>query len=192
MPSLYFNKAHHLFSPREISSRIPPWKMQSKAKTKIHDPRFDRRCGEYNVDEFRNRFKFLNDVRQKDIKKLERILRENEKETDVQKQLTSAEKIEIRRHIMRLRHQNEYQEFETDRQKRRNEMKEKISAVAQKVSCAPFLSKSDKGLLEMAERYKRLKAKNKVKTYLETKKRKLEKAKARKEGGKGKKPWLID
>lgn len=56
---------------------------RKKEEDKLRDPRFDERTGEYDVKKFKENYKFVSDIREKEVhhlkKQLNRVTDENEK-----------------------------------------------------------------------------------------------------------------
>lgn len=81
--------------PREESSKkTVPFMSFDKQKTKsqtlkMRDPRFDERSGEYNAKIFKTNYKFLTEVREKEIKQLKDHLKKSN-DPEMQTQLKKA------------------------------------------------------------------------------------------------------
>lgn len=89
--------------PREqISTRQVPFlgaemRMKRKKDNDIRDPRFDERAGEYDVKRFKENYKFLSEIREKEVEQLKSVL---SKTTD------EVERQELKKTIQRLINKN--------------------------------------------------------------------------------------
>lgn len=79
-PQMDFKRANKN-RPREMSSKVKYFKRELKnvtlcpKKTVPRDPRFDPLCGQFDDNTFKSNYKFVNDMRQKEIKQLEKELK---------------------------------------------------------------------------------------------------------------------
>lgn len=155
--------------PSEISSKIetslnPIKKVNPKStvekKPKRIDPRFDSLYGEFNKRVFENNFSFLNDIRSKEKKKLQKKLKQkgsNEKQDKVK--------------LLLQRIENQ------DREKQKLEAKEKIMLEqkqkrleALKEGKKPlFLRKRESKLLQLVGQYEDLKSRGKLNKHIKQK-----------------------
>lgn len=89
--------------PREqISTRQVPFlgaemRMKRKKDNDIRDPRFDERAGEYDVKRFKENYKFVSEIREKEVEQLKSVL---SKTTD------EVERQELKKTIQRLINKN--------------------------------------------------------------------------------------
>lgn len=155
--------------PSEISSKIEPSlnlikkanpKSTVEKKSKSIDPRFDSLYGEFNKSIFEKNFKFLNDIRNKEKKKLQKK----------SKQKSSDEKRDqVKLLLQRIENQ--------DREKQKLEAKEKIMLEqkqkrieALKEGKKPlFLRKRESKLLQLVGQYEDLKSKGKLNKHIKQK-----------------------
>lgn len=76
--------------PREVSAKrqVPflgaELRAERKKDVELRDPRFDERAGTYNIDNFKNNYKFLTKIRDKEVGQLKKQL--NEVHDDQEKQ----------------------------------------------------------------------------------------------------------
>lgn len=89
--------------PREQTSRrqVPFLGVEMRVKRKkdsdIRDPRFDERAGEYDVKKFKENYKFVSEIREKEIDKLKMELDKNHDDD---------ERLEIKKAMQRLINKN--------------------------------------------------------------------------------------
>ncbi|KAK9695269.1 rRNA biogenesis protein RRP36 [Popillia japonica] len=154
--------------PREMSSKrrinIRNEITQLKKQPTFRDPRFDPLCGTFNEESFRENYKFLYDMKQKEYKQLER-------------ELEMTEDVEERRKIKYLKQRlgNQIREHEKlEKEKRKiQEEKQEIRTKLRKGEKPVFKKKSEKKLEGLIEKYEELKKSNKLQKHIEKKSKKL-------------------
>lgn len=164
--------------PREISSKIRPKRVGKlignnsssvtpKSKKFVpRDPRFDTLCGEFDNKSFKQNYKFINDIRQKEKDQLDKEYREC---TDPERKQTIK--------LLKQRIENQLRENEKIRKKKekeendKRELREKLKHGEKPV----YKKKSVKRLEGLVEKYEELKKNNKLQKHIEkrTKKMKL-------------------
>lgn len=156
--------------PSEISSKIDlslnnvkknnPQIKTTTEKTKRIDPRFDSLYGEFDKRIFEKNYKFLNDVKKKEKKKLQKKLKQN----------GSNEKNEqIKLLLQRMENQ--------DREKQKIEIQERIKSEqkqnrleALKEGKKPqFFKKRESKILQLVGQYEDLKSKGKLNKHIKQK-----------------------
>jgi len=66
--------------PREISAKrqVPflgaELRVERKKDTELRDPRFDERAGDYNIETFKSNYKFITQIRDKEVNQLKKQL----------------------------------------------------------------------------------------------------------------------
>lgn len=161
--------------PREQSSRkqvpfLGGVRPSKKSENAIRDPRFDSKAGDYDPNKFKENYKFLRDIREKEIE-------------DLKKKLSSAKSEEERQNIkfvmQRLKNKNvEEKHWEV----KQNVLKEEQREVqkAQKEGRQPHhATKKERRAKELVQKFVELKSSGGLAKHLE-KKRKKNAAKDRK------------
>ncbi|XP_022186963.1 ribosomal RNA processing protein 36 homolog [Nilaparvata lugens] len=164
-----FNRANKN-RPREMSSKIrpprfvapalaaPPTVKEKKDKIVSRDPRFEDACGVYDEKKFKTNYKFLDKIRRKERKVLQKEMIET---TDPER------KSEIK--ILLQRMDNKEREEKKKKLKESKEREEKeLRKQAVKDGKKPFYcKKSEKRLLELVDNYEQLKSSGKLNKHLE-------------------------
>ncbi|KAF7990826.1 hypothetical protein HCN44_000631 [Aphidius gifuensis] len=154
--------------PREMSAKKQvPRIIESfnsiKKPIETRDPRFDSLCGEFNEKAFKNAYSFLNDIKQKDVEKLKKEL----KNTDDPKRIKKIKYL-----IQRL----ENQLREETRKKKKEEAKiidkQNIVDALKKGEKPQFKKKSEQKVLDLVSQYEELKSTGKLKKHINRLKKK--------------------
>jgi len=150
--------------PQEISSKIKPRRRRMKPvveQTK-RDPRFDPLCGEFDKNEFRKQYNFVNQFKSNELKQLKSQLKESRGE----------ERSKIKYLVQRMENQERSREIIEEKKKKAKkdllEMKEKVQAGEQ------IFYKNKKTLKEeeLVEQYEKLKKTGKVDKYIQKRSKK--------------------
>ncbi|XP_028903332.1 ribosomal RNA processing protein 36 homolog [Ornithorhynchus anatinus] len=144
-------------SPVPFLRRVVPG-----SKKVRRDPRFDDLSGTYRPEVFDKTYAFLNDIRTKE-KKL------------VEKQLKRCRQAEEKERLQKLlNHMTQQEEAQQERQRQHEQhlaLKREQRAQAQR-GCKPFfLKKSERRQLELADKYQELKRSQKLESFLSRKRR---------------------
>ncbi|KAI0990701.1 hypothetical protein GJ496_009232 [Pomphorhynchus laevis] len=156
-------------SPVEMSSKKPSHAKQIKKNNlqyEVRDPRFNSKCGAFNPKWFVHSYSFLTDIRDKEINLMNQTLANCTDESDAE---------QLRRQIQRLQHQNEHMLIQKRNDEKEQTLNKALLQTAKIGNHIPFLRKSEKKILMLADKYRELKANGKVQSYLDNKKRKQEK-----------------
>ncbi|XP_053456990.1 kelch domain-containing protein 3 isoform X2 [Nycticebus coucang] len=153
------------YRPLEMSAKIQvPFLRQVVpiCKKVARDPRFDDLSGEYNPEVFDKTYQFLDDIRAK------------EKEL-VKKQLKKHRSGEQHEKLQQLLQRMEQQEMAQQERKRQQELrlalKHERRAQAQEGHRPYFLKKSEQRQLALAEKFKELRRRRKLESFLSRKRR---------------------
>lgn len=160
--------------PREISSKRP---CQIKAlvanginslpkakKNSPRDPRFDPICGEFNKEIFKKNYIFVNKIREKEKKQLEK---EYKHCTDPQRKTTI--KLLIQRIQNQLREEQNSNKKEQKEENERKQIKEQLKHGEKPM----FKKKSVKKLEDLVEKYEELKKSNNLQKHIQKRAKKL-------------------
>lgn len=154
--------------PSEISSKIEPSlnpikkvNLKSTVEKKRIDPRFDSLYGEFDKRIFENNFKFLNDIRNKEKKKLQKKL----------KQKGSDEKQDqVKLLLQRIENQDREKQKLEAKKKIIFEQKQKRLEALKEGKKPQFLRKRESKLLQLVGQYEDLKSKGKLNKHIKQKK----------------------
>uniref|UniRef100_A0A8D8SDU3 rRNA biogenesis protein RRP36 n=1 Tax=Cacopsylla melanoneura TaxID=428564 RepID=A0A8D8SDU3_9HEMI len=164
--------------PREVSSKIPPRMVKKTAQPVIpvpknipRDPRFDSLCGTFKEKAFHSAYKFVDDIRDKEITILKKKLK---------KEKNSDEKEKIKYLVQRM--ENQSREAKLRREKHQQDKEEHTARIqALKHGEKPqFRKKSEQTMLNLVQKFETLKKTGKINKHIE-KKTKQMKAKERKQ-----------
>ncbi|CAL7949791.1 unnamed protein product [Xylocopa violacea] len=146
--------------PREMSAKKPVSRFREVIHVKKHflrDPRFDSLCGRFDPKQFKKDYAFLNNIRQNDLKNLEKQL----EETNDPKMIKKIEYL-----IKRLKNQiSEETRRSKQEEKEQNEKKEIIESIKRGEKPA-FKKKSEKKVLDLVSQYEELKESGKLKKHI--------------------------
>lgn len=124
--------------PREISAKkqVPLLgkATTSKSAERCRDPRYDEKCGEFDRDQFKANYSFVNDIRESELVELKKQLRALGKNQ-------SEEKEKIKLLIQRMQNQNREEEKLQARKKAKAEDREKNSKAIKSEKRPFFISK---------------------------------------------------
>ncbi|KAK6641294.1 hypothetical protein RUM44_013003 [Polyplax serrata] len=149
--------------PREVSSKIKP-SFNAKVKEKeIADPRFNRLCGTFNKNHFRNTYDFLTDIRKNELKQLKQML-----ETE-----TNPKEVEKLKYLIQRMDNQEREEAKLNKKKER-EAEEKMEHIkALESGKKPhFKTKYEKKVIDLVDKYASLKKTGKLEKYIDKKQKK--------------------
>lgn len=158
--------------PREMSSKRPipliPARPKKKAATETtaRDPRFDPKCGDFDRDEFKERFSFVNEIKLKEVSQLK---------DEMLKCKDSDERSQMRLLAQRLENQarEEQNRREADRDRKR------IQDSRTGGQPVIFESKKKRKIENLVQKFRELKESGKLQKHIE-KRRKKQAAKDRK------------
>lgn len=157
--------------PSEISSKIEPalnplkrnkpqTKSTTKKKPKRIDPRFDSLYGEFDKRIFQKNYKFLNDVKIKEKKKLLKKL--NQKRPDEKKD-------QVKLLLQRIENQDREKEKIEAQDKIKLEQKQKRQEALKEGRKPQFLRKRESKILQLVGQYEELKSKGKLNKHIKQK-----------------------
>ncbi|KAM8842560.1 ribosomal RNA processing protein 36 homolog isoform 2-T2 [Synchiropus picturatus] len=151
--------------PMEISSKRPVSFIRQivpAKKSMSRDPRFDDLSGEYKADIFRKSYKFIDDIRRKEMEVVQKTLKKT-KSTQKRQQLDFL--------LKRMKNQERARESEEQRRDRELQFKRQQRERASQGARPFFLKKSDKKKLQLAERYQELKKSGRLENFLKKKRK---------------------
>ncbi|XP_069344235.1 ribosomal RNA processing protein 36 homolog isoform X1 [Eulemur rufifrons] len=151
--------------PLEMSAKIQvPFLRQVVpiCKKVARDPRFDDLSGEYNPEVFDKTYQFLDDIRAKEKELVKKQLKKH----------CSGEKHEKLQQLLQRMEQQEMAQQERKRQQElRLVLKQERRAQAQQGHRPYFLKKSEQRQLALAEKFKELRRRRKLESFLSRKRR---------------------
>ncbi|KAL1460668.1 hypothetical protein WDU94_012629 [Cyamophila willieti] len=162
--------------PREISSKFLPRKVKQSVEPVIpvpknipRDPRFDSLCGTFKEKAFNSAYKFVDDIREKEIVILKKKLK---------KEKNSEEKNNIKYLVQRM--ENQAREAKLRREKDQQDKEDHTARIqALKQGDKPqFRRKSEQTMLNLVQKFETLKKTGKINKHIEKKTKQL-KAKER-------------
>ncbi|KAM9792240.1 ribosomal RNA processing protein 36 homolog [Neosynchiropus ocellatus] len=151
--------------PMEISSKRPVSFIRQivpAKKSMSRDPRFDDLSGEYKADIFRKSYKFIDDIRRREIEVVQKKLKKT-------KSTQKSEKLDFL--LKRMKNQERAWESEEQRRERELQFKRQQRERASQGARPFFLKKSDKKKLQLAERYQELKKSGRLENFLKKKRK---------------------
>lgn len=163
--------------PREISSKVPITKRKRidpiipVQKNIPRDPRFDSLCGTFKEKAFHSAYKFVDDLREKEITVLKKKLK---------KEKNNEEKEKLKYLVQRMENQSREAKARLERdQQEKEEHTARIQAL--KHGEKPlFRKKSEQTMLNLVQKFETLKKTGRINKHIE-KKTKQMKAKERKQ-----------
>lgn len=162
------NRPSEISSKIEISS-IPVKKIKPKIKTtnekpKRIDPRFDSLYGEFDKRIFDRNYKFLNNIKSKEKKKLQKKLKQKG---------SSEQKEKVKLLLQRMENQDREKQKLESQSKIKLEQKQKRLDALKEGKKPKFLKKSESKILELVEQYEDLKSTGKLNKHIKQKRIKI-------------------
>lgn len=161
-----FNNDDNDGPPIEMSSKRPvPFlgtpriSLRQQKKQQFRDPRFDARCGDYNGAKFRRNFDFVYGMKEKEIGRLRRQMRETEDE---------QEKEQIKIVLQRLTEQVKQHKKETAEIEKTLAEKQEAELEGKRPQ---FMKRSDKRMSALVDQYVALKEKGSLEKHLEARRK---------------------
>ncbi|XP_078035792.1 ribosomal RNA processing protein 36 homolog [Augochlora pura] len=147
--------------PREMSAKKPVSRLRAIMHVKKNisrDPRFDGLCGKFNSTVFKKNYAFLSEVKENDIKKLQ-------KELEVAKDPKMIKKIKYL--IQRLENQLREETKQERKEQKRHEEKKQAVEFIKKGEKPNFKKKSETKMLDLISQYEELKKSGKLKKHIQ-------------------------
>ncbi|XP_018799188.1 PREDICTED: ribosomal RNA processing protein 36 homolog [Bactrocera latifrons] len=167
------NRPRELTAKRQVPFVSIEQMKQNKTDEKMRDPRFDENCGDFNVKHFKENYKFLSRIRQKDILKLRKQLRETTNSDDRKSLQTEIQKL-VNKNVEERKWHIKQQELKRE--------KLEIKDAIQKGLKPHYKTKKERRAKELVTQFEKLKESGKLNKHLE-KRRKKNAAKDRKQLG---------
>ncbi|XP_073817573.1 ribosomal RNA processing protein 36 homolog [Musca autumnalis] len=167
------NRPREQTTKRQVPFLGAELRTKRKKDNELRDPRFDERAGEYDVKKFKENYKFVSEIREKEVVQLKEVL---SKTTD------EDERRELKKTIQRLINKNvEDKRWHQKQQQLKEEQSEIQKAIAEGRQ-PHFITKKERRTKELVAQFEELKQKGKLAKHLE-KRRKKNAAKDRKRIG---------
>ncbi|XP_034487050.1 ribosomal RNA processing protein 36 homolog [Drosophila innubila] len=161
--------------PREISAKrqVPflgvELRAERKKETELRDPRFDERTGNYNIDTFKNNYRFISQIRDKEVNQLKKQIQN----------VDGEEKQKIKHSMQRLINKNAEDKKWHLKQKMLKKERKAIQKAHDEGRQPHYVTKKERRARELVAQYEQLKNTGKLNKHLE-KRRKKNAAKDRK------------
>ncbi|CAD5117097.1 unnamed protein product [Dimorphilus gyrociliatus] len=157
--------------PSEISSKRPKNNpVQTASLTNTRDPRFDDLSGKFSEHHFQNSYGFISEIEKREKEKIAKTIKK-EKNSDKRLKLLKLKDRYEQKEKVKIMNDNKKEQLKKIKKKELEQVAEGKKPY--------FLKKSDRKLLELAEKYKDLQKDNKLESYM-MKKRKKNSQKERK------------
>lgn len=152
--------------PLEMSSKRPVHKVKNvmNAKKRVfRDPRFDDLSGSFKEETFEKNYSFIKDIKKRERESVQKALRNCEDE---------EEAIKLKKLLYRMNQQDIAQKKRETKRSIQERLKAQETQFVKEGKKPYFLKKSDRKVLELAEKYKELKKSGKLEKYLAKKRKK--------------------
>ena len=134
-------------------------------KREVRDPRFDSLCGEYDEKIFKSSYKFVDDIKAKELVELKKQLKDED----------DPEKIsQIKYLIQRLENQAREKTKISKQKEAEKAEKQKNRELAKEGKAPVFMSKVERKNKELVNKFEELKSSGKIDSYLKKKAKKNE------------------
>lgn len=159
-------------APMEMTSKRPvPFlgsdslskRKRKERESKIRDPRFDRRCGDYSSAQFRENFEFVFDLKTDELKTLKQQLKEC-RDTEERERLKFV--------IQRTQNQLREHQKQLVINKRNAEEKGEIEKARSEGRRPFYVKKSEKRMVELVDKFEELKESGRLKKHIEKRRKK--------------------
>ncbi|EZA51203.1 Ribosomal RNA processing protein 36-like protein [Ooceraea biroi] len=145
--------------PREMSAKRPVRVLKevvSVKKVVSRDPRFDSLCGTFDSKAFKRSYAFLSELKQNDLKALQKELKETKDPKTIKKIKYLTQRLENQ---LRKRQKQK----EEDRQQEKKELLDSIKRGEKPT----YKKKSEKKILDLVSQYEDLKSTGKLKKHIQ-------------------------
>ncbi|RLU14904.1 hypothetical protein DMN91_012791 [Ooceraea biroi] len=147
--------------PREMSAKRPVRVLKevvSVKKVVSRDPRFDSLCGTFDSKAFKRSYAFLSELKQNDLKALQKELKETKDPKTIKKIKYLTQRLENQ-----LREGKRQKQKEEDRQQEKKELLDSIKRGEKPT----YKKKSEKKILDLVSQYEDLKSTGKLKKHIQ-------------------------
>lgn len=139
-------------------------------KREIRDPRFDPMCGDFDDKLFKQSYKFVDEIKSKELIDLKKQLKSEE----------DPEKIEQLKYLIQRMENQAREKKKVEKEKAvKNEERKKNKELAKEGKAPVYVSKSERKTKDLVDKFEELKSSGKIDSYLKKKAKKNE-AKGRK------------
>lgn len=139
-------------------------------KREIRDPRFDPMCGDFDDALFKQSYKFVDDIKSKELIELKKQLKSEEDPEQVE---------QLKYLIQRMENQAREKKKVEKEKAAKNEERKKNKELAKEGKAPVYVSKSERKKKDLLDKFEELKSTGKIDSYLKKKAKKNE-AKERK------------
>ena len=134
-------------------------------KKEIRDPRFDSMCGEFDEKIFKASYKFVDDIKSKELVELKKQLKDEE----------DPEKVSQLKYLIQRMENQAREKTKISKQKEAaKEEKQKNRELAREGKAPVFVSKAERKNKELVDKFEELKSSGKIDSYLKKKAKKNE------------------
>jgi len=157
--------------PRETSSKKTVGRFKdvvgltSEQKSAKRDPRFDSLCGEFDAKVFKDSYKFVDDIKARELKELKARLKDDE---DLDEETRAKIKYLIQRNENQVREKAKLDK----RREVEKEQKRKNRELAKEGKRPQFMSKRERQNVELVDKFEELKSSGKLENYMRKKSKK--------------------
>ncbi|XP_012536645.2 ribosomal RNA processing protein 36 homolog [Monomorium pharaonis] len=147
--------------PREMSAKKPVPihnELIQVKKVIARDPRFDSLCGTFDEKAFRHSYAFINELRENDLKTLQKELKETTDPKTVKK---------IKYLIQRLENQLREEKRRREKEEKKWQEKKELLESVKRGEKPVFKKKSEKKVLDLVSQYEELKNTGKLKKHIQ-------------------------
>ena len=145
--------------PREVTSKWREKPQFSTPKIVRRDPRFDDKSGDFNEKTFREDYKFLDEIREKEVSLVGRAFK-------TEKDPAKKEKLK------KLKQKLENQDLSWKKKREEQRLEKKVREVVKETTGQTFVNKSHVRDFKLVEQFKQLKKSGKLSKYIEKKRKK--------------------
>jgi len=155
--------------PREMSSKktVKRYRdvvgVSADNKNEKRDPRFDNMCGEFDEKIHRDAYKFVDDIKAKELTDLKKQLNEEDDPEQIK---------QIKYLIQRIENQNREKKKVENIKQSEKEQKKRNRELIKQGKTPEFVSKQEKKNMSIVEKYEELKNTNKLDQYMKKKNKK--------------------
>jgi len=155
--------------PREMSSKktVKRYRdvvgVSADNKNEKRDPRFDSMCGEFDEKIHRDAYKFVDDIKAKELSDLKKQLNEEDDPEQIK---------QIKYLIQRIENQNREKKKVDNIKQSEKERKKRNRELIKEGKTPEFVSKQEKKNMSIVEKYEELKSTNKLDQYMKKKNKK--------------------
>jgi len=136
---------------------------KAEHKRDVRDPRFDPMCGDYDEKIFKDSYKFVDDIKSKEITELKKQLKDEEDPEEIER---------LNYLIQRMENQAREKKKVAKEKEAKNEERKQNRELAKEGKAPVFMSKTERKTKDLVDKYEELKSTGKIDKYLKKKAKK--------------------